>query len=132
MNEFHGKTLAEVIKKSLHREQIIKHGNRPGLSVKGRFLVWAPPIFWGPWVQIWAQVGVLGPDKEKHQSIINVSFETQSDAPSTFDVEIKGGDNFIRTIGPGSKRVVVTGNVATAISIRCKSHLLGQQVVVTI
>lgn len=114
--------------KKLPREMVLNRG----FEKKSRFFVWAPPLIWGPWVEIWAQAGVAGPNPDQHQSIINIRYDTQSVAPSTFDVEIKGGDNFIREIGPGSARVTVTGNVLTAVSIRAKSHALGQQVVVDI
>ena len=88
-------------------------------------VVHSPPL-------MWAEDGSGGSNANRHRSVVNISFDTQSQAPSTFDVEIKGADRFIRTIGPGSKQVVITGNVATALSIRFKSHSLGQNIVVFI
>jgi len=132
MTEFFGKTLGEAITKSMHNKKLIRHGNREPLTTKGRFRVIAPPLFWGPWVEVWAQFGVVGANADSHRATVKVSFETQSRRPSTFDVEIKGGDRLIRTIGPGSAIVTVTGNVATAIKVRAKSHLFPQQVIVTV
>ena len=129
MSESHGKTLGEAIHKSLHRERIIQRKTIPELTKKGRFIVLAPPLFWGFWTEIWAQFGVVGPNADRHRAIVNVSFDTQSGG-SSFDVEIKGGDRFIRSVGPGSERITITGNVATALSIRCKSHSLGQSIIV--
>lgn len=132
MTEFFGKTLGEAITKSMHNEKLIRHGNKEPLTTKGRFRVIAPPLFWGPWVEVWAQVGVVGPNRNSNRTTVRVSFDTQTPAASTFDFEIKGGDRLIRTIGPGSALVTVTGNVMTAVSVRAKSHLLPQQVIVTV
>ena len=74
MNEFYGKTLGQAIFKSNKDKKLIKHGNTTVFNKKGRFGVLAPPLFWEPWVQIWAQFGVIGPNKDKHQARINVSF----------------------------------------------------------
>ena len=114
--------------KKLPREMVLNDAPEK----KRRFGVVAPPRFWGQWVEIWAQAGVIGRNPDKHRSIINVKFDSQTMARSTFDVQIKGGDRFIQTIGPGSARVTVTGNVLTAVSIRCRSHLLTQQIIVTV
>lgn len=112
---------------------ILRRGKRPAVERKFRqFDVWAGPLVWGPWTEVWAQVGVLGPDAGAHVSTVRISFDTQSNAPSPFQVEIKGGDRFISTTGPGEEIVTVTGNVATAISIRFKSVSLGQNVLVTV
>lgn len=132
MTEFYGKTLGEAITKSIQKEKLIKHENAEPLTTKGRFRVVAPPLVWGPWVEVWAQFGVTGANADSHRATIKVSFETQTPAASTFDIEIKGGDRLIRTIGPGSAIVTVTGNVATAIKVRAKSHLFLQQVIVTV
>lgn len=114
--------------KKLPREMVLNNT----LEQKKRFGVVAPPLFWGQWVEIWAQAGVIGRNPDKRRSIINVRFDTQTRAPSTFDVQIKGGDRLIQTIGPGSARVTVTGNVLTAVSIRARSHLHTQHVIVTV
>jgi len=110
-------------------EACTHRAERPAIEKKrGIFSVWAPPLSWGPWTQIWVQFGVLGPNRDTHVAFVSISFETVSDAPSAFGVEIMGGDSFIRTTGPGSEMVTVTGNVATAISIRCKSFSVGQNI----
>lgn len=41
---------------------------------------WAPPLTWGPWVNLRGHAGV---DR------YTVSFDTDSQAPSSFDVEIE-------------------------------------------
>lgn len=82
-------------------------------------------------MQAWAQFGVIGPDADQQLSTITLSFSSTTEAPSTFDVEIKGGDRHIRTIGPGSQRVRVTGNVATAISVRFRSHASPLNIVIS-
>ncbi len=103
------------------------------LKSSGRFHVLAPPRFFGPWQQVWSQFGVAGNDDTIKQRI-KINFESMSDAPSSFDVEISGGDRFIRTAVPGSGFVYVTvsGNVATAITVRFRSHTLGQKILVTL
>lgn len=92
------------------------------MEAKNDFSVAAPPLFWGAWTEIYAQFGVTGPNADQHQTRLNISFHIVGRGESSFDVEIKGGDRLIRTLGPGSARVTITGNVATGISIRCKSH----------
>ena len=74
----------------------------------------------------------VGNGADDHQTVLYVSYETLSDAPSSFDVESRGGDRFVSDIGPGSSRVTVTGNVATSVSIRCRSHSLGQIIAVSV
>ncbi|MBB4120313.1 colicin Z C-terminal domain-related protein [Martelella radicis] len=107
--------------------------NRETFERKFRqFDVWAGPLVWGPWTEVWAQFGVKGPEADRHVSYVRISFDTQSNAPSPFHVEIKGGDRFIRSVGPGEETVTVTGNISTAISIRCKSATQGQNVLVTV
>ena len=101
------------------------------LERRGLHSVWAPPKAWGPWVAIWSQFGIIGPDADGHKTVVHVSFDSESDEYSPFDVEIKGGDTFISTIGPGWEEITVSANVATTISIRCRSHALGQSIRVT-
>lgn len=109
------------------------HINREKFEKKFRqFDVWAGPLIWGPWTEVWAQYGVKGPDADRHVSYVKISFDTLSDAPSPFQVEIKGGDRFISSVGPGDETVTVSGNISTAISVRCKSATLGQHVLVTV
>lgn len=89
-----------------------------------RFDVRAFPLIWTHWIEVWAQFGVAGRNSDTHVSQINVAYGIISTENSSFDVEIKGGDRFIRNIGPGSDRITVTGNVATAVSVRYRSHSL--------
>ena len=98
----------------------------------GRFQAYAPPLKWGPQVEIFAQFGVVGPNRDEHITKVKVHFDTQSQASSPFEVKITGGDQTITTAGPGSALVTITGNVATALNIRCKSYSLGQNVIVTV
>jgi hypothetical protein len=129
--EYHGRTLEEAIHKSLRREHAIRKQKQAELEQKAMFDIWGRPAIWSSWVAIWAQYGVLGPDADSNQAIIEVSFDIEGDAGSTFDIEIKGGDEFIRTLGPGSAFVTVTGNVATEVSTRIRSHSMFLNVTVT-
>lgn len=126
-NEFRGRSLEEVVTKifanRVPNELVRKNIRREDVS--------APPLFWGPWTEIFVQFGVTGPDKEDHVTRVKVSYKTASRTPSSFDVEIKGGDKFVSTTGPGSEVITITGNVATAISVRFKSHSVGQIITVT-
>ncbi len=122
-NEFKGADLAEAV-----RNATAAYGKPGRQETKSTQQVWAPPLFWGPWVDIHTQFGVVGTESERHVTRLDVSFDTRSQAPSTFDVEIKGGDDFVRAIGPGSAEVTITGNVATTIRLRAKSHSTGQNV----
>lgn len=123
-----GDTVADAIKRAVERDRLENcvHLLDEVEAKSGRFSAWAPPLFWGAWVNVWAQIGVVGPDKDRHVTYVNISFETVSEAPSSFDVEIKGADVPVRTYGPGSTRVSVSGNVATQISARFRSHTVGQ------
>jgi hypothetical protein len=129
--EYRARTLEEAIHKSLHREHAIRKQKQAELEQKTLFSILVPPRNWSHWVKIWAQYGVLGPDADSHQTILNVSFHEKGFLKSSFDVQIKGGDEFIRTLGPGSTRVAVTGNVATEISIRLRSHSTPLNVTIT-
>jgi len=77
---------------------------------------------------VWAQIGVIGPNSDQQASEIAISFSISGRNNSSFDIEIKGGDNLIRSTGPGTEYVTVTGNVATAIKVRLKSHSAGLRV----
>ncbi|WP_302051718.1 colicin Z C-terminal domain-related protein [Photorhabdus heterorhabditis] len=59
---------------------------------------WAPPLTWGPWADLLEHAG--GPHP------YTVSFDTISQAPSSFDVEIayaaNSGIRSVRTMGPSS------------------------------
>ncbi|WP_300000134.1 colicin Z C-terminal domain-related protein [uncultured Cedecea sp.] len=61
---------------------------------------WAPPLTWGPWVNL---RGHSGMDR------YTVSFDTDSQAPSSFDVEIEYATSTqmkrVNTLGPGSYQI---------------------------
>jgi len=130
--EYRGTSLGGAIRQPLHAELRKRKSAGSCLGKKGRFDVWAPPLFWGPWPPIWVSLGFTGPNQARQRTTITVTFDTVSDAPSPFGVEIKGGDKMIRRNGPGAARVTISGNHATTISIRCKSHSIGQQIVASI
>jgi len=131
--EYKGATVADAIRKSLQPEMQRRRSRElQERTRKGRFSVVAPPLFWGPWTEIWATFGHRGPNPDRHRATLHVSFESISQVPSSFSVEIRGGDRLIRTVGPGSARVSITGNVSTAVSIRCKSHSILQHVIVSL
>lgn len=83
---------------------------------------WAPPFAWGPWVNL------LG-----HATIApyTVSFDTESQAPSSFDVEIEYATSTqmkrVNTLGPGSYRITDNNGAGTD-RIRFKSHSIGQNI----
>jgi len=128
-NEFRGKTLAEAVRDAtaVYRKRQLNRCER-----KATYQVWAPPLFWGQWVDIYTQFGVAGPKSDTHLTRVHVTFETRSNASSTFDIEIIGGDKPVRTYGPGAEEVTITGNVATTIRARVKSHSLGQNVFIDV
>jgi len=118
-HEFRGKTLQEAVQKAVVRAP----------STKQTPEVWAPPLVWGPWyhlMDVWASRG-----GDVH---ISVSFDTISDAPSAFGIEIaegKGARNVLSTSGPGSETYTIPhlpdyGAFVTALYIRAKSFSLGQ------
>ena len=125
--EFRGKTIREAVGRATSANKGQSLDTKGGNSTR----VWAPPLVWGPWQEVFSQFGVVGPNSNNHVTRVTVSFATQSNVLSTFDVEIRGGDQDIRSIGPGSETITITGNVATSISVRCKSHVAGQNVVIT-
>jgi len=100
-----------------------------------QFQIAAPSFFWGFWHEVFARFGVVGPDADDHVIRITIKLSSFSFAPSSFDYEIKGGDHFIRGVSGGSgasETVIITGNVATAISVRAKSHSTPQNIIVTV
>jgi len=125
--EFRGRNLQEAVRKAVSNQ------STKSIQAKGNdsAQAWAPPLFWGPWVEVFSQFGVVGADSQDHVTKVDIDFATMSQAKSTFDVEIKGGDRFVSSSGPGSEIVTVTGNVATSISVRCRSHSIGQNVFIT-
>lgn len=84
---------------------------------------WAPPGVWGPWYDLNANSG-SGP------SPYIVKYESISQAPSTFDVEVEimspdgNGPMQLITIGPGD--FLMPGYGIGTDKIRFKSHSLGQ------
>lgn len=84
--------------------------------------VWAPPLTWGPWAELLGH-GTIAP--------YTVSFDTESQAPSSFDVEIEYATNSqmkrVNTLGPGSYRIADNDGAGTD-RIRCKSHSVGQNI----
>lgn len=95
-----------------------------GAQRKGNVDILAPAFVWGAWYEIWAQFGVSGPYPDTNVSRIKVTFDIPFTpfGDSSFDVEIEGGDYPIYTVGPGAETVTVTGNVATALRLRARSH----------
>lgn len=83
---------------------------------------YAPPaLLWGPWIDIGSQFG--GPISWK------VSFDTISDAPSSFDAQISyfsGGMNKVDLV-TGSNSHTFTAGICVCVSrIRFRSHSIGQ------
>jgi hypothetical protein len=100
-----------------------------------RHQVHAPALVWGRWLEVYAQLGVTGPDADQHVTKVKLSIASETETQSSFDYEIKGGDYNIRgVVGSSSvsETVPITGNVATSIKVRAKSHSLQQRVIVTI
>lgn len=73
-------------------------------------------------------IGVLGPHKEDHVTKVAVSFQIKGRLSSSFDIEFKGGGANIRSTGPSTVRTRITGNVATSIYFRLKSHSTALQI----
>ncbi len=113
--EYYGDTLGEAVRNSLQRE-LRKRGQ---FECKNRrlFDAFAPPFIWGPPVEIYGRVG----GQENRTVHVKVKFDIFGDAQSPFEVEITGGDYDIYEVGPGTSVVPITGNVLTALSIRCRS-----------
>ena len=102
--------------------------------MKKTFHVTAEPLAWGRWVEVYAQLGVTGPYAENHVTQVTLEIGSRTETQSSFDYEIKGGDYSIRgVVGSSSvsETVPITGNVATSIKVRAKSHSLRQRVIVT-
>jgi len=80
------------------------------------------PLTWGPWVQLLAH-GTIAP--------YTVSFDPESQAPSSFDVEIEYATNSqmkrVNTLGPGSYRITDNDGAGTD-RIRFKIHTTGQNI----
>ncbi|MBC8947022.1 colicin Z C-terminal domain-related protein [Xenorhabdus indica] len=90
-----------------------------------RKTAWAPPFTWGPWIGLENHVGPY---------TYTVAFDSISQAPSSFDVEIQyaamGGYNTVTTMGPSSYQI--SGNDGAGQDrIRFRSHTIGQIIEVT-
>jgi len=102
---------------------------REVLEVKDRTSLWAPPLVWGPWTNIGLAYGLYNQDVT-----YTISFDSQSQAPSSFDIEIRGFAGHGRSdyaVGPGNINLVMPANNQADILVRAKSHSLGQHVIVT-
>ncbi|HDL6963403.1 TPA: hypothetical protein PXM28_002722 [Yersinia enterocolitica] len=81
---------------------------------------WAAPLFWGPWVNLAGH--------SSSSTVYTVSFDTESDTPSSFDVEIEYTTEShleqVFTMGPGNYQIKASG--AGTDRIRFKSHSVGQ------
>lgn len=86
------------------------------------FKAWAPPISlgWGKWIDLYEHAG---------NRSFNVSFDSESQAKSTFDIEIKEGGRSVtkRYIGPTSIKVIAD-NCYCITKVRFKSHTVGQNI----
>lgn len=130
--EFRNQTVHEAIESSLHPYRLKFLRRDVAIDRKSIFSIWAPPLSWGPWSEIFAVFGTVGENSNDTQIWKTISYQTISQAKSTCDVEVKGGDRFVSAVGPGSTVVTITGKFATAISIRARSHSVGQQVRVSV
>ena len=88
---------------------------------------WAPPGFiWGPWLVI---ASVFGKYTYK------VEVDTISEAPSTFDAEVKYWEGALEKVdtfaGPGEHSFVL-GHCACKARIRFRSHSVGQVIKVRV
>lgn len=85
---------------------------------------WAPPATWGPWQELKGSSG--GP-----VATYEVSFDTISDAPSSFSEQVEyvspNGLQTEEAVGPGSITISSGGGFGTD-RIRFKSHSLGQTI----
>ncbi len=129
---YHGVDVRSAVRKSLGLPTETEQCN-PGFESKRTAGVLATPIVWSGWIEVFAQLGVVGRDKRNHVTYVDVTFSIEGEYQSSYDIEIKGGDRFIRTYGVGSTkvRVAITGNVATAISVRVRSHTTPIQLRIT-
>ena len=128
--DFHGKSPVGAVQKLIQQHPRYARRTVPTLAKKAAFQLAAPPITWGFWTEIWAQFGVTGPDAENHETTVEITFESFTRLESTFDVEFAWGGQTRRTVGPGAASITIVGNVATAISMRAKSHLGLQNILV--
>ncbi|MEX6224255.1 colicin Z C-terminal domain-related protein [Providencia hangzhouensis] len=75
--------------------------------------VWAPPLAWGPWVNLHTHVG---------NSAYTVSFDAVSSLQSTFDAEIQyvtnSGDRTVRTMVAHIELMEIMGQDKTGLGLR--------------
>ncbi len=131
-HEIYGRTLEDVLATLSYEQHNHRTARYGAPDRKGVFSIWAPPLAWGAWIEIFATFGDISDDRNDNQIRKVISYRTTSQAKSTFDVEIRGGDRFVSDVGPGSTYVTITGNVITALSIRARSHSVGQNVRVSV
>lgn len=90
------------------------------------FKAWAPPLGlgWGKWVKIYEHSGSIG---------FKVSFDTESKAKSTFDIEIlEGGKSMPRKLVGPTKTTFTSADCFCATKVRFKSHVLGQNILIKV
>lgn len=84
---------------------------------------WAPPlgIGWSKWISIYAHAGNRG---------FKASFTSESNAKSTFDIEIlEGGRKIPKSyVGPISNLRIVARDCYCKTKVRFKSHTVGQNI----
>ena len=118
-NAFTGLTLDRAVRAATHDYRHRLPQNK--IERKGGVIsLIAPPRNWSQW-------RVLGPLWGGRNSpagfrTMKVSFGISGNFQSTFDVELKGGDQLVHAIGPGRATVVLTGEQMSEISIRVRSH----------
>lgn len=100
-----------------------ERGKKGGATNHGKSTqAYAPPLTWGPWVDLGSSV---------NRNVYTVSFDTKSQAPSSFDVQIEyaGSDGMkaIKTMGPDSYQITDNYGAGTD-RARFKSHSVGQNI----
>ncbi|PPK62184.1 hypothetical protein B0F89_105117 [Malaciobacter marinus] len=90
------------------------------------FKAWAPPLGlgWGKWTKIYEHTGMIG---------FKVSFSSESNAKSTFDIEILEGGKSIpkKIVGPTST-TFMSKDCFCRTKVRFKSHTLGQNILIKV
>ncbi|SDU12992.1 colicin Z C-terminal domain-related protein [Stappia sp. ES.058] len=131
MDEFFGATVGSALRSCLEAKyprEACTHNQKQPTESKGRGgSLAAPPGNWGPWETVFDRVA--GPART-----LRIDFKTTTETPSTFSVEIQGGNgqNFER-LGPGSATVRLTENTTTEIRMRARSHgIIAQRILVSI
>lgn len=133
MHEHRGNTVGEAIHSALQRELIVQKKMGVNISKKEGFQLTAPAGFWSQWTYVAAPFGSSRATNPTYNEIEISFISLGATFPSTYSVEIRGGDRLIKTVGDESLnkvRVIITGNVATQIDIRLKSHGANQRVVI--